>query len=145
MMCKRFTRTIELIPGTVTKQTEPKGNQKPQNRHPLVVDKKNLRYFEKKVDDVTMDLVECNGTINSFKFKILNTMGSLEDVTLVKDSASCTSLACRKNCHHLVWLLLVFHFTKDEPLIYKNKFTQAEWLKIINTFPKKVPLVFAES
>lgn len=105
------------------------------------VNKKNLRYFEKKVDDVTMDLVEYNGTMNSFKFKILDTMGYLEDVTLAKDSASCTSLACRKNCHHLVWLLHnVFHFTKDEPLIYKNKFTQAEWEKIIDALPDNVPL-----
>ena len=46
-------------------------------------------------------------------------MGYLEDVTLAKDSASCTSLAYR-NCHHLVWVLHnVFHFSKDEPLIYK--------------------------
>lgn len=88
-----------------------------------------------------MDLLECNNTMNLFKFKILDTMGYLEDVTLAKDSASCTSLACRRNCHHLVWVLHnVFHFTKDEPLIYKKTFTQAEWQKIINAFPEKVPL-----
>ena len=34
----------------------------------------------------------------------------------------------------------VFHFSKDEPLIYKKTFTQAEWQKIINAFPEKVPL-----
>ena len=69
-----------------------------------------------------MDLLECNSTMNLFKIKILDTMGYLENVTLAKDSASCTCLACRGTCHHLVWVLHnVFHFTKDELLIYKKK------------------------
>lgn len=105
------------------------------------VNKKNPRYFAKKVDGVAMDLLECNSTMNLFKFKILDTMGYQENVTLTKDSASCTSQACRKNCHHLVWVFHnVFSFTKDEPLIYKKKFTQAEWQKIIDAFPQEVPL-----
>ena len=105
------------------------------------VNKKNLRYFAKKVDGVAMDLLECNSTMNLFKFKILDTMGYQENVTLTKDSASCTSQACRKNCHHLVWVFHnVFSFTKDEPLIYKKKFTQAEWQKIIDAFLQEVPL-----
>ena len=105
------------------------------------VNKKNLRYFAKKVDGVAMDLLECNSTMNLFKFKILDTMGYQENVTLTKDSASCTSQACRKNCHHLVWVFHnVFSFTKDETLIYKKKFTQSEWQKIIDAFPQEVPL-----
>ena len=88
-----------------------------------------------------MDLLECNSTMNLFKFNILDTMGYQENVTLTKDSASCTSQACRKNCHHLVWVFHnVFSFTKDEPLIYKKKFTQAEWQKIIDAFLQEVPL-----
>ena len=119
--------------------------RKPKNKKTsdteAVPHKRHLRYFARKVDEVTMDLLECNSTMNLFKFKILDTMGYLEDVTLAKDSASCTSLACRKNCHHLVWVLHnVFHFSKDEPLIYKKTFTQAEWQKIINASPEKVPL-----
>ena len=85
------------------------------------VNKKNLRYFAKKVVGVAVYLLECNSTMNLFKFKILDTMGYQENVTLTKDSASCTSQACRKNCHHLVWVFHnVFSFTKDEPLIYKK-------------------------
>ena len=71
--------------------------------------------------------MECNSKMNQFN-----------NVTLAQDSASCTSLACRKNCHHLVWVLHnVFYFPKDEPLInFKKKpFTQAEWQKITNSLP----------
>lgn len=122
-------------------RTKRKPKTKKTSDTEAVPHKKHLRYFARKVDEVTMDLLECNNTMNLFKFKILDTMGYLEDVTLAKDSASCTSLACRRNCHHLVWVLHnVFHFTKDEPLIYKKTFTQAEWQKIINAFPEKVPL-----
>ena len=32
-----------------------------------------------------MDLLECKSTMNLFKFKILDTMGYLGDVTLAKD------------------------------------------------------------
>ena len=132
--------TMELTPRTATDRTEPKENQKlKKSDTEAVPHKKHLRYFARKVDEVTMDLLECNSTMNLFKIKILDTMGYLENVTLAKDSASCTCLACRGTCHHLVWVLHnVFHFTKDEPLIYKKKtFTQAEWQKIINAFPEK--------
>ena len=115
--------------------------KKTNNAQPAQVNKKNLRFFAKSVNEVTMDLLECKSTMDRFNFKILDTMGYQEDVTLTKESGHCTSPACKKNCHHLVWIFHnVFGFPKLEPLIYKNKFTQIEWRKIIDAFPEKVPL-----
>lgn len=77
--------------------------------------------------------------MSKFEFKVLDTMGCLETVILTSDSVCCSSLACRQKCQHMIWLFHhIFGFKKEEPLIYKMKFTTLEWTKLVNAFPESV-------
>ena len=75
-------------------------------------------------------------------FMLLDTMGFLQEVSISKDSVSCTAPFCRGLCHHSTWSLhKVFSFDKDEPLIFKKDFTNSEWKRTLAAFPVKVLLV----
>ena len=98
-----------------------------------------FRYFEKYVTNITLDLLEYKSSMSKFEFKVLDTMGCLETVILTSDSVCCSSLACRQKCQHMIWLFYhIFGFKKEEPLIYKKKFTSLEWTKLVNAFPESV-------
>ena len=98
-----------------------------------------LRYFEKYVTNITLDLLEYKSSMSQFEFKVLDTMGCLETVILTSDSVCCSSLAFRQKCQHMIWLFNhIFGFKKEEPLIYKMKFTSLEWNKLVNVFPESV-------
>ncbi|XP_071949795.1 uncharacterized protein [Antedon mediterranea] len=105
------------------------------------VEKKNLGFFMKKVNNVQMDLMASNSNINEFNFMIFDTMGYLEKIKMTKYIATCTSIGCKSGCHHLVWVFHnIFNFGKHDHLIYKTKFTQAEWKEITNKYPEKLPI-----
>ncbi|CAB4003841.1 Hypothetical predicted protein [Paramuricea clavata] len=79
--------------------------------------------------------------MEEFKFKLLDTMGYLEDVIISKHSTSCSSLHCRKRCHHLLWIIHnVFSIDRNDPVMYKQKFSISEWSKLVASFPNSVPL-----
>jgi len=123
------------------RKKQSRNEKKQKEKDTRSVNKKQLKYFNKNVNDITMDVLECESGMTQFTFKILDTMGYLETVVLSKDSFRCSSPACKKNCHHLVWVFHnVFNFPKHEPLIYQKKCTLAEWQKIVESFPEKVPL-----
>lgn len=68
--------------------------------------KKQKNVFSKKVEGVHMDLLICESSIRQFTFKILDTMGYVEEVTLKKSASTCSSSWCSsRDCHHLVWVL----------------------------------------
>lgn len=69
-------------------------------------------------------------------------MGYLQDLTIAKDSVTCSSLSCSNMCHHAIWILhTVFNIQKSEPLIFNKRFTANEWDRILQSFPPEVPLV----
>ena len=85
------------------------------------VSKSNLRYFSKKVDSVQMDILDCASSMSNFSFKMLDTMGYVQNVIISQDSVGCGCPACRKSYHHAVWILHnVFRFSRNEQLIYKK-------------------------
>ena len=120
------------------KRKKASNNPNPPNREKDSATKKQLKLFEKTVEGVSMDILDY---MASFKFRILDTMGYLQSVAICKESTSCSSPGCRKTCHHLVWLFYkVFNFEQSCSLIYKRQFSNAEWSKIIDAFPDRVPL-----
>jgi hypothetical protein len=115
------------------------GQVKKRSSHSVT--KHQLRYFEKNVENVHMDLLKCDSSMTEFKFKLLDTMGYLEDIILSKDTTSCSSSWCSSKCHHLLWILhRVFNFDKNNPVIYKQKFSKSDWSNIITAFPENLPL-----
>ena len=90
-----------------------------------------------------MDLLHCDSSMTEFTFKVLDTMGYLEEICIRKESAICSSVWCKKECHlhHLMWIFHnLFNFDKEQPIMYKSKFTDQQWKQIIEAFPENVPL-----
>ena len=52
--------------------------------------KKKLKFFEKNVQDVNIDVVKCDVSMSKFCFTLLDTMGYIQEVTITKDAVSCT-------------------------------------------------------
>lgn len=78
--------------------------------------------------------------MSNFSFKMLDTMGYVQNVIISQDSAGCGSTACHKSCHHAVWILhIVFRFSRNKQLIYKKKL-EGEWEKVLSAFPGQLPL-----
>ena len=62
--------------------------------------KRQMKFFEKTVGGVSMDILECNSTMTKFEFHVLDTMGHLQRVALSKVATTCSSTGCKKTCHH---------------------------------------------
>ena len=123
------------------KRKKGSNNPKPPNQKKDSATKKQLKFFEKTVQGVSMDILDYTSDMASFMFRILDTMGYLKSLTISKESTSCSSPGCSKTCHHLVWIFYkVFNFEQSCSLIYKRQFSNAEWSKIIDAFPDRVPL-----
>ena len=76
--------------------------------------KKKLKFFEKNVQDVNIDVVKCDVSMSKFCFTLLDTMGYIQEVTITKDAVSCTGPSCSGFCSHSTWCLHKnFHFSKD--------------------------------
>ena len=105
------------------------------------VSKKQKNVFSKKFEGVHMGLLTCESSMRQFNFKILDTMGYVEEVTLNKLSSTCSSSWCTScDCHHLMWILHnIFKFGGDDPEMYQRSFSDSQWQKILEAFPKKVP------
>ena len=103
--------------------------------------KKQKNMFSKKVEGVHMDLLTCESSMRQFTFKILDTMGYVEEVTLKKSSSTCSSSWCSsRDCHHLLWVLHnVFKFGGDDQILYQTSFSDNQWQEVLDAFPKKVP------
>ena len=56
--------------------------------------KKKLKFFEKNVQDVNIDVVKCDVSMSKFCFTLLDTMGYIQEVTITKDAVSCTGPSC---------------------------------------------------
>jgi len=107
-------------------QTKKKGKQikKKSDSH---VTKKEKKLFYDKVEGIDMDLLHCDSFMTSFNFKVLDTMGYLEEICLKKESSVCSSAWCRRECHHLVWIFHnLFKFDKEQPIMYPSKFTDQQ-------------------
>ena len=88
-----------------------------------------------------MNLLHCDSPMTTFNFKVLDTMGYLEGICIRKESAICSSVWCKKECHHLMWIFHnLFNFDKEQPIMYQSKFTDQQWKQIIEAFPENVPL-----
>ena len=87
-----------------------------------------------------MDILDCASSMSNLSFKMLDTMGYVQNVIISQNSVGCGSPACRKSCHHAVWILHVFRFSRNEQLIYKKKLLKGEWEKVLSTFPGQLPL-----
>ena len=121
-------------------ETKPKRKQV-KKRNDEHVTKKQKKLFHDKVEGVHMDLLHCDSSMISFNFKVLDTMGYLEEICLRKESSVCSSAWCRKECHHLMWIFHnLFKFDKEQPIMYQLKFTDQQWKKIIEAFPENFPL-----
>ena len=121
-------------------KTKQKGEQV-KKRNDEHVTKNQKKLFHDKVEGVHMDLLQCDSSMISFNFKVLDTMGYLEEISLKKESSICSSAWCRKECHHLMWIFHnLFKFDKEQPIMYQVKFTDQQWKKIIEAFPENVPL-----
>ena len=70
--------------------------QEEQHTANIPVKKEQFRYFEKYVTDITMDLLQYKSSMTQFEFKILDTMGYQEMVTLPKGSTRCSLFAWKK-------------------------------------------------
>ena len=104
--------------------------------------KKKLKFFEKNVQDVNIDVVKCDVSMSKFCLTLLDTMGYIQEVTITKDAVSCTGPSCSGFCSHSTWCLhKIFHFSKEEDFIFKKNFNNSEWGQIIKAFPERVPLV----
>lgn len=118
-------------------QTKQKSKQV-KKRNDEHVSKKQNKLFHDKVEGVHMDLLHCDSSMISFNFKVLDTMGYLEEICLKKESSVCSSAWCRKECHHLMWIFHnLFKFDKEQPIMLK--FTDQQWKKTIEAFPENVP------
>lgn len=74
-----------------------------------------------------MDILDCASSMSNFSFKMLDTMGYVQNVIISQDSVGCGSPASRKSCHDAVWILHnVFRFSRNEQLIYKKKLSKGE-------------------
>lgn len=105
------------------------------------VTKKQKKLFHDKVEGVHMDLLHCDSSMTSFTFKVLDTMGYLEEINLAKDSSVCSSSWCKRECHHLMWIFHnLFKFDNEQPILYQLKFTDLQWKTIIEEFPENVQL-----
>ena len=103
--------------------------------------KKQKKLFHDKVEGVDRDLLHCDSSMTSFNFKVLDTMGYLEEICLKKESSVCSSAWCRRERHHLMWIFHnLFKFDKEQPIKYQSKFTDQQWKKIIEAFPENVSL-----
>ena len=110
-------------------QTKQK-NKQVNKRNDGHVTKKQKKLFHDKVEGVHMDLLHCDSSMISFTFKVLDTMGYLEEIFLKKESSICSSAWCRKECHHLMWIFHnLFKFDKEQPIMYQLKFTEQQWKK----------------
>lgn len=58
---------------------------------PDSANKKQKNLFSKKGRGVQMDLLTCESSMCQFTFKILDTMGYIEEVTLIKSLSTCSS------------------------------------------------------
>ena len=99
--------------------------QKKTTRKRDNANKKQKNVFSKKVEGVPMDLLTCESSMHQFTFKILDTMGYIEEVTLkthlpharLRGSSSC-------DCHHLMWVLRnVVKFGGYDQLLYQMSFS----------------------
>ena len=105
------------------------------------IGRNKIRFFNKYVKDVNMDILKCDSNMSQFCITLLDTMGYQQDLTISKDSVTCTSPTCSGLCHHLTWTLhTMFGFTKDDSLVYKKQYTSSEWENILKAFPEKSPL-----
>ncbi|RMX45861.1 hypothetical protein pdam_00023458 [Pocillopora damicornis] len=101
--------------------------------------KKKLKFFEKNVQDVNIDVVKCDVSMSKFCFTLLDTMGYIQEVTITKDAVSCTGPSCSGFCSHSPWCLhKIFHFSKEEDFIFKKHFNNSEWGQIIKAFPEQM-------
>ena len=94
-----------------------------------------------------MDIVDLKSHVSQFNFKLLDTMGYIQDLKISKDSVTCSSpVLCTDMCHHRTSLDLhkIFDFDKTEALIYKKHFSTNEWSKIVQAFPDKVKVPLAQ-
>ena len=69
--------------------------------------KKKLKFFEKNVQDVNIDVVKCDVSMSKFCFTLLDTMGYIQEVTITKDGVSCTGPSHSGFCSHSTWCPLV--------------------------------------
>ena len=94
--------------------------------------KKKLKFFEKNVQDVNIDVVKCDVSMSKFCFTLLDTMGYIQEVTITKDAVSCTGPSCSGFCSHSTWCLhKIFHFSKEEGFIFKNTSTTPNGDKLL--------------
>ena len=122
-------------------QTKQKSKQVKKVKDGHVTKKKKKKLFHDKVEGVHMDLLHCDSSMTEFTFKVLDTMGYLEEICIRKESAICSSVWCKKECHHLMWIFHnLFNFDKEQPIMYQSKFTDQQWKQIIEAFPENVPL-----
>lgn len=105
------------------------------------VTKKQKKFFHDKVRGVNMDLLHCDSSMDSFTFKVLDTLGYLEKICLKQESSICSSAWCRREGRHLKWIFHnVFQFDKEQPIMYQLNFTAQQWKEIIVAFPENIPL-----
>ena len=101
--------------------------------------KTQKKIFHDKVEGVPVDLLHCDSSMISFR--VLDTVGYLEEICLKKESSICSSAWCRKECHYLMWIFHnLFKFDKEQPIRDQLKFTDQHWKNIIEAFPENVPL-----
>jgi hypothetical protein len=102
-----------------------KNSQKQVKSRNNSVSKTKLKFFEKYVKDVTMDIVDLKSHVSQFNFKLLDTMRYIQDLKISKDSVTCSSpVLCTDMCHHRTWILhKIFDFDKTEAFIYKKHFS----------------------
>ena len=87
-----------------------------------------------------MDILDCASSMSNFSFKMLDTMGYVQNVIISQDSVGCGCPACRKSCHHAVWILHnVFRFSRNEQLIYK-KIVEGGMGKSPERFPRAITI-----
>lgn len=87
-----------------------------------------------------MDILDCASSMSNLSFKMLDTMGYVQNVIISQDSVGCGSPACRKSCHHAVWILHVFRFSRNEQLIYKKKIVEGGMGKSPEHFPRAITI-----
>ena len=55
-----------------------------------------VKFFERSVEGVSMDIIEYKSEMASFEFRILDTMGYLQAITMCKGHSTCSSPGCKK-------------------------------------------------
>ena len=71
-------------------KTKQKGEQV-KKRNDEHVTKKQKKLLHDKVEGVHMDLLQCDSSMISFNFKVLDTMGYLAEISLKKESSICSA------------------------------------------------------